>query len=41
MPSGPVGKAFEEASASFERFCLAAGLETVSAMLEKDAEDAG
>ena len=39
VPSGPVGKAFEEVSASFERFCLAAGLETVSAMLEKDAEE--
>jgi putative transposase len=39
VPSGPVGKAFEEVSASFERFCLAAGLETFSAMLEKDAEE--
>jgi putative transposase len=39
MPSGPVGKAFEEVSASFERFCLAAGVETLSAMLEKDAEE--
>jgi len=34
-----VGKAFEEVSASFERFCLAAGVETLSAMLEKDAEE--
>ena len=40
MPSRPVGKAFEEVSASFERFCLAAGVETLSAMLEKDAEEA-
>jgi putative transposase len=40
MPSGPVGKAFEEVSASFERFCLAAGVEALSAMLEKDAEEA-
>jgi putative transposase len=40
MPSGPVGKAFEEVSASFERFCLAAGIETLGAMLEKDAEEA-
>ena len=39
MPSGPVGKAFEEVSASFERFCLAAGVDTLSAMLEKDAEE--
>jgi putative transposase len=39
MPSGPVGKAFEEVSPSFERFCLAAGVETLSAMLEKDAEE--
>jgi transposase-like protein len=35
-----VGKAFEEVFASFERFCLAAGVETLSAMLEKDAEEA-
>src|SRR5882724_11532461 len=39
MPSGRVGKAFEEVSARFERFCLAAGVETLSAMLEKDAEE--
>src|SRR5258707_9710454 len=38
-PSGPVGKAFEEVSASFERFCLAAGVEMLSAMLEQDAEE--
>src|SRR5215469_14126059 len=35
-----VGKAFEEVSASFERFCLAAGIEALSAMMEKDAEEA-
>jgi putative transposase len=34
----PVGKAFEEVSASFERFCLAAGVETLVAMMERDAE---
>jgi hypothetical protein len=33
-----VGNAFEEASASFERFCLAAGIEALGAMMEKDAE---
>jgi putative transposase len=36
VPSWPVGKAFEEMSASFERFCLAAGLETLGGMLESD-----
>jgi putative transposase len=40
MPSGPVGKAFEEVSASFERFCLAAGVEALSTMLEQDAQEA-
>src|SRR5207248_26776 len=37
---GPVGKAFEEVSASFDRFCLAAGIEALSKMIEKDAEEA-
>ena len=36
----PVGKAFEEVSASFERFCLAAGVETLVSMMERDAEAA-
>jgi putative transposase len=35
-----VGKAFEEVSASFERLCLTAGIEALSAMMEKDAEEA-
>jgi putative transposase len=35
-----VGKALEEVSASFDRFCLAAGLEALSQMMEKDAEEA-
>jgi putative transposase len=34
-----VGKAFEEVSASFERFCLTAGVAALSAMMEKDAEE--
>jgi putative transposase len=34
MPRAPVGKAWEEVSASFDRFCLAAGLETLGAMME-------
>jgi hypothetical protein len=38
MPSAPVGKAWEEVSASFDRFCLAAGLQTLSAMMEADAK---
>jgi hypothetical protein len=34
MPSAPVGKAWEEVSASFDRFCLAAGIQTMGAMME-------
>jgi putative transposase len=37
---GPVGKAWDEVSASFERFCLAAGIDALGAMMEKDAEEA-
>ena len=40
MPRAPVGKAWEEVSASFDRFCLAAGIETLGAMMEADAEAA-
>jgi hypothetical protein len=36
----PVGKAMEEVSASFDRFCLAAGMEALGEMMEKDAADA-
>ena len=35
-----VGKAWDEVSASFDRFCLAAGIEALSAMTERDAEEA-
>jgi putative transposase len=35
----PVGKALEEVSASFDRFCLAAGIETLGEMMEKDAAE--
>src|SRR3984893_11247199 len=35
-----VGKAWGEVSASFDRFCLAAGIEALGTMLEKDAEEA-
>jgi len=38
MPRAPVGKGVEEVSASFDRFCLAAGIETLGAMMEADAE---
>ncbi len=38
IPRAPVGKAWEEVSASFDRFCLAAGIETLGAMMEADAE---
>jgi putative transposase len=37
---GAVGKAWDEVSASFDRFCLAAGVDALGAMLEKDAEEA-
>ena len=37
---GPVGKAFEEVSASFDRFCLAAGIAALGEMMEKDAAEA-
>src|ERR1700751_3034029 len=40
MPNAPVGKAWDEVSASFDRFCLAAGIETWGAMMEADAEAA-
>src|ERR1017187_272989 len=35
-----VGKAWDEVSASFDRFCLAAGIDALGAMMEKDAEEA-
>ncbi len=38
LPHSPVGQAFEEMSASFERFCLAAGLEVLAEMMAADAE---
>ncbi len=37
---GAVGKAWDEMSASFDRFCLVAGVEALGAMMEKDAEEA-
>ncbi len=37
---GAVGKAWEGVSASFDRFCLAAGIEALGTMLEKDAQEA-
>ena len=39
-PHVPVGKAWDEVSASFDRFCLAAGLEALGTMMERDAEEA-
>src|SRR5271157_1322857 len=36
---GAVGKAWEEVSASFDHFCLAAGIEALGTMLENDAEE--
>jgi putative transposase len=40
MAMSAVGKAMEEVSASFDRFCLAAGIEALSAMMEKDSQEA-
>ncbi|SKA02100.1 hypothetical protein SAMN05428963_1053 [Consotaella salsifontis] len=44
VAAAPIGEAVEEAFAdvqeSFERFCLAAGIETLSAMMEADVEAA-
>jgi putative transposase len=37
VPQSPVGRALDEMTASFERFCLAAGLEVPGEMLEADA----
>src|ERR687885_469990 len=37
VPQSPVGRALDEMAASFERFCLAAGLEVLGEMLEADA----
>jgi putative transposase len=34
-----VGKAWDEVSASFERFCLTAGIQALAEMMEKDAEE--
>ena len=34
VPSTPVGKAWEAVSESFDRFCLAAGIEALGAMME-------
>jgi hypothetical protein len=34
-----VGKAWDEVSVSFDRFCLAAGIEALGTMMERDAED--
>jgi putative transposase len=33
----PVGKAMEEVAASFDRFCLAAGIEALGELMQKDA----
>src|SRR5215208_3363580 len=37
VPRSPVGQALDEMTVSFERFCLAAGLEVLGEMLEADA----
>jgi len=36
----PLSKARDEVSASFDRFCLAAGIETLGTMMASDAEAA-
>jgi hypothetical protein len=37
---GPVDEAFEDVRKSFERFCLAAGVEALGTMMEADVEAA-
>src|SRR3712207_1316778 len=37
VPQSPVSQALDEMTVSFERFCLAAGLEVLGEMLEADA----
>ena len=37
VPAAIVEDAWQEVSASFERFCLTAGLATLSTMMEEDA----
>ena len=39
-PLRAVGKAWDEVSVSFDRFCLAAGMEALGTMMEQDAEEA-
>ena len=38
--NGPVDEAFEDVRKSFERFCLAAGIEVLDTMMEDDVEAA-
>ena len=38
--NGPVDEAFEDVRKSFERFCLAAGIEVLGTMMEDDVEAA-
>src|SRR5205807_10002682 len=37
---GSVDKAFEDVAASFDRFCLTAGIKALGEMMEKDAQEA-
>src|SRR6266480_496429 len=39
-PLRAVGKAWDEVAVSFDRFCLAAGMEALGTMMEQDAEEA-
>ncbi len=39
MATSPVGKAMEEVSASFERFCVAAGIKALGEMMQRDAAE--
>jgi putative transposase len=39
MAMSAVGKAMEEVSASFDRFCLAAGIEALGEMMQRDAAE--
>ena len=37
VPAANIEEAWQEVGASFERFCLTAGLATLSSMMEEDA----
>jgi hypothetical protein len=41
VPAAIIEEAWQEVGASFERFCLTAGIATLAAMMEEDAGQPG